>query len=131
MNLIDSSVWIEWIRGAGSPACRLLGCLLQEETVCITPLIVQEVVQGARSPEALRELENPFTGLPLVYPRYRTHLDAAALYARCRWRGITVRSAIDCLIAALAVEHELPLLSSDRDFMAIAGIEPRLKLLET
>lgn len=105
MNLIDSSVWIGWIRGVENPACRLLGHLLREEAVCVTPLIVQ----GARSPVALRELEAHFSGLPVVFPRYQTHLDAAAL----------------------AVEHELPLLTNDRDFMAIADIEPRLKLLET
>jgi len=128
--LIDSSVWIEWIRGSDSAACGHLRRLLQEDAACVTPVIVQEIVQGARSADALRELEARFAGLPLLFPRYETHLDAARLYARGRWRGITIRSANDCLIAALAVEHELPLLTRDRDFETIAQVEPRLLLLD-
>lgn len=55
-----------------------------------------------------------------------THAAAGALYARCRWAGITPRSPHACLIAQLAVEHGVPLLHDDRDFEAIAGVETRL-----
>jgi predicted nucleic acid-binding protein len=51
------------------------------------------------------------------------------LYARCRWRGITIRSPNDCVIAACAIEAGDSLLHADRDFEAIAAIEPRLQLL--
>ena len=84
MNSIDSSVWIGWIRGTDDAASRLLGRLLRKHAVCVTPLIVQEVAQGTRTPAALNELEAWFTDLPLLFPRYETHLEAAALYARCR-----------------------------------------------
>ena len=58
---------------------------------------------------------------------HETARHAALLYARCRWRSITIRSPNDCLIAACAIEAEQPLLHADRDFERIASIEPRLK----
>jgi len=60
----------------------------------------------------------------------RAARDAAHLYARCRWAGVTPRSANDCLIAVLAMEASLPILHQDRDFPAIAKIEPRLALID-
>jgi predicted nucleic acid-binding protein len=60
---------------------------------------------------------------------HETAREAALLYARCRWQGITIRSPNDCLIAACAIEAGLPLLHADQDFGHIASIEPRLQLL--
>jgi predicted nucleic acid-binding protein len=51
---------------------------------------------------------------------------AARIYSRCRKAGFTIRSTIDCLIAQIAIEQELPLLHSDRDFDQIAAIVPEL-----
>ncbi|TLY75301.1 MAG: PIN domain nuclease [Gammaproteobacteria bacterium] len=63
----------------------------------------------------------------LVEPDARTAARAAAhLYARCRWAGVTPRSADDCLIAVHAIDGRMPLLHRDRDFVLIAGIEPKL-----
>ena len=53
----------------------------------------------------------------------------AHLYARCRWAGITPRSANDCLIATHAIFAGVPLLHHDRDFNLIAGVEPNLTLV--
>ena len=55
--------------------------------------------------------------------------EADHLYARCRWAGLTPRSANDCLIAVHAIRNGIPLLHCDRDFEDIAQIEPRLRLL--
>ena len=50
------------------------------------------------------------------------------MYFDCRRAGFTIRSAIDCLIARVALEHELMLLHDDRDFEKIVGIVPDLAL---
>lgn len=55
--------------------------------------------------------------------------NAALLYARCRWQGITIRSLNDCLIAACAIESDMPLLHADRDFLTLASIDKRLQLI--
>ena len=60
----------------------------------------------------------------LRQPRF----EASRLYASCRRAGKTPRSSNDCLIARIAVEHDLHLLEDDRDFEAIATVEKGLKL---
>ena len=47
-------------------------------------------------------------------------LDAATIYRELRWRGVTIRSQIDVLIAAAALRLGLPVLHHDRDFAQIA-----------
>lgn len=47
-------------------------------------------------------------------------LDAAAIYRELRRRGITIRSMVDALIAAVAIRIDVPVLHRDRDFGAIA-----------
>ena len=51
-----------------------------------------------------------------------SHREAAFIYFRCRQAGVTVRSAIDCLIACVAIEHDLILLHDDRDFENMSGV---------
>ena len=67
--------------------------------------------------------------MAVLMPSRRTFADAGALYARCRWAGITPRSPHDCLIAQTAIANGVALLYDDRDFELIAGLEPRLRLL--
>ena len=49
-------------------------------------------------------------------------LQAADLYRASRRAGLTVRSGVDCLIAASAIRHHLEVLHHDRDYDAIAKI---------
>ncbi len=129
MNLIDTGVWIDWINGRYSPATDRLDASLEREEAVLLPVILQEILQGARSEQAFRALEAQFAKVPRLPVPPRCFNQTAWLYARCRWRGLTIRSPHDCLIAASAVEHGVPLLTLDRDFLAIAQVEPRLVLL--
>ena len=47
---------------------------------------------------------------------------AVDIYRRTRRIGLTVRSSVDCLIAACAVRHHLTVVHRDRDFAAIAKV---------
>ena len=46
--------------------------------------------------------------------------DAALLYRLCRREGDTVRKLIDCLIAAVAIGADIPILHNDNDFDLLA-----------
>ncbi len=127
--LVDAAVWIDWIRGRETVATRLLDIALDKGDVVLAPVIVQELLQGARDEPSLDELKAMLSGQPMLMPSLETHVAAAEVYARCRWRGLTVRSPHDCLIACLALEHGEPLLAEDRDYRVIRQVLPDLKLL--
>lgn len=128
MILVDTSVWIDWLRGGKGEKAALLDRLLDEEDVALAPVVLQELLQGARGATELAELRASFDGLAVLLPTVKTYADAGSLFARCRWAGITPRSPHDCLIAQLAVEHGVPLLQDDKDFGLLAQVEPKLVL---
>ena len=117
MVLVDSSVWIS-LRRVGFH--DLLGG--QEPVVC--PPIIQEVLQGARSEREYRGLKEIFrTTIILESPMSLDVFEHAALiYRTARTAGFTIRSRVDCLIAACALRHGVPVFHDDRDFTAIARV---------
>ena len=131
MVLVDSSVWIDLLRDAQTPQTLALRELLLRSEAALAPVIYQEILQGAASPERYTKLKRYFRTLPFLNPAHpiETWEAAAELYMRCRLRGFTPRSPHDCLVACIAVEHKVALLHDDRDFEAIAEVESRLKFL--
>ncbi len=131
MVLVDTTVWLDFLRNRDTKPVAKLKKLLQAGEAVIAPVIIQELLQGASSPENFERLRVHFAALPSLKPKgdATTHIAAAALYARCRWRRITPRSPHDCLIAQLCVEYKVPLLHDDRDFESLARVEPKLKLI--
>jgi predicted nucleic acid-binding protein len=130
--LVDSSVWIAYLRGDNLIEVDLLvEALEQGAPVWLAPPILQEVLQGADSAARFARWNRVLGELPMVIaPDAReTARSAAHLYARCRWAGVTPRSANDCLIATHAILGGMPLLHHDRDFHRIAGVEPKLMLV--
>ncbi|MEO7742252.1 MAG: PIN domain-containing protein, partial [Usitatibacter sp.] len=116
------------------PKVAILDSLLEgDDLVGVAPIILQEVLQGADSSQRFERWRREFTGLMCYLPLdpVDTHIEAARLYAACRRAGNTPRSGNDCLIARIAVEHDVPLLENDRDFEAIAMAEKRLHLLDS
>ncbi|MDQ6621218.1 MAG: PIN domain-containing protein [Pseudomonadota bacterium] len=131
MILVDTSVWIDFIRGSATePVARLRTGLDTGVAIAITPLIYQEILQGARDDKAFRDYRAYFAGQRFLHPAdpVLSQERAARLYFDCRRAGLTVRSSNDCLIAQVALEHDVPLLHDDRDFQAIAEVAPALKL---
>jgi predicted nucleic acid-binding protein len=130
--LVDSSVWIAYLRGDNLVEVALLSEALERgEPVWLAPPILQEVLQGADSPDRFTRWDRVLGELPMVIapdPREAAR-SAAHLYARCRWAGVTPRSVNDCLIATHAIHASMPLLHRDHDFGLIAGVEPKLMLV--
>ncbi|MGH3262719.1 MAG: PIN domain-containing protein, partial [Trebonia sp.] len=46
--------------------------------------------------------------------------EGARIYRACRSLGETIRSLNDCLIAAIAIRNDVPVLHRDRDYDSIA-----------
>jgi len=130
--LVDSSVWIDLLRDRSTRAVVALRKLLDAGAAALSPVVYQEILQGAASAPHFERLRAYFSTLPFLVPAHpvRSYERAAHLYARCRWLGLTPRSHTDCLIAQTAVDQETALLAHDRDFDMIARAEPRLTLYE-
>ncbi len=130
--IADTSAWVEFLRATGSRCdLRLRKAFRAEQAVWMPAVVLQELLQGARNPAQFTRLEaqlGRLPGLDDMKPR-DVAVDAAMLYARCRWQGVTVRSPNDCVVAALAIASDLPVLARDRDFEFIASVEPALRLV--
>ena len=125
MILVDTSVWIQML--AGRP-----GYDMREEDLPLfatCPPVLQEIVQGLRPGAESETFRRAFLAIPVLGDPLplSTFLAAADIYRQGRRKGITIRSSVDCLIAAIAIEQKVPVWHRDRDFAAIA----RFTALET
>ncbi|MEN8151606.1 MAG: PIN domain-containing protein [Planctomycetota bacterium] len=120
MILVDTSVWIAVFRRRKPFDLEAVAAF--EEVVTCLP-VIQEVLQGFREEAAFRAAEEAMFSLPVVETPLSEAVfrDAVALYRTGRSVGTTVRSSVDCLIAACALRHDLEVLHADRDFEAIAS----------
>jgi predicted nucleic acid-binding protein len=126
MLLVDSSVWIDVARGADTDGARFLA-QRDEEELATAGVIFQEVLQGVTDEAVYERLRGMFMGMLLLEPRdFSTYEIAAQLFRRGRAQGVTIRKPAGCLIAALALEHGALLVHNDRDFLALAQVEPSL-----
>lgn len=118
MIMIDTTVWIDYFRGIQSPEHRALERLIREgRMICVTDIIQTEILQGVRSDDQYAKTRHFLQRLPCLTAKApATFLHAAELYRRCRKRGATIRSTVDCLIAAVCLEARTPLLHHDADF---------------
>ena len=122
MTLVDTSIWIEVFR---RPRPLDLTAVVELDEIVTCLPVVQEVLQGFRDERAYRVARDAMLSLPTVEsPLASDVVLEAGLYRAARNRGLTVRSSVDCLIAACALRHDLDVLHRDRDFDAIAHVSP-------
>ena len=119
MILIDTSAWVEFLRDTGSNVCVRVDVALDGD-IAVCDTVRMEVLAGAHD-EGHLEMLRRLLAMAVVLPTEPAHYDdAAALFRRCRSEGETVRRLIDCLIAAVAVRADVPVLHRDRDFDVLA-----------
>jgi predicted nucleic acid-binding protein len=115
MLLVDTSVWIEHLRGTNSRAARTMTELLDDrETLTTTEPIAMELLAGATSARGLAQLERLVAGLSMLpLDPGRDYCDAAAIFRATRSAGRTVRRLNDCLIAQVALRNDVTLVHRD------------------
>jgi predicted nucleic acid-binding protein len=124
-TIVDSSAWIELFNHGDSPTGSQVAGLVERDDVLITGLIRCEVLVGFRSDSKFRRVRDSLDNYESLDDGEDAVRDRAIeIYRRCRKKGVTVRSLVGCLIAAAALEHDLPILHRDRDFDAIASVFP-------
>jgi predicted nucleic acid-binding protein len=121
MLLVDTSVWIEVFKRPSRFQLESVADL--DEVVTCLP-VIQEVLQGFREEHAFRIAREAMFALPVLESPLRREVfeEAAQLYRTARRSGVTVRSGVDCIIAACAIRHGIPVLHYDRDFSLLAKV---------
>lgn len=117
MILVDSSVWIDYFRGAKSPQADLLDEFLGSRPLVVGDLILAEVLQGFQNDRDFNRARRLLTSFPVINIVDQDIAVAAAKNFRAlRSLGITVRKTIDSLIATQCIQSGMILLHNDKDF---------------
>ena len=131
MVLVDTTVWIDFFAGRDTDQVAALGRRLDgREDICVCGVVLTEVLQGIREDRDYRRTKESFANLLFLPMGRESFVNAAELYRSLRKQGVTIRKPVDCMIAAVAIEHTVPLLHNDRDFEAIAAYS-ELKVIDT
>jgi len=125
--LVDSSVWIDYFRGARNrPVEQLLAWLQGGKATVnlgVADLVVFEVMRGFAAPKEQNRAKALLLDLDVVEIGGRDNaLLAAEHYSALRAQGYTVRSPIDVLLASYCIRHGHMLLHRDADFDVIAAL---------
>ncbi len=116
-TLVDSSVWIDFFNGRDSPEALHFKGNLRRERFLVADLVLLEVLQGFRSDLEFERARDAMLKFQVVSLGSRqAAIRSAQNYRRLRAQGVTVRSAIDCLIASFCIANDCRLLHSDRDY---------------
>ena len=127
MILVDSSVWIDYFRGARNrPVEQLLTWLKGGDATVdlgVADLVVFEVMRGFASPKERKRAHDLLLALDVVeIGGLNNALLAAEHYSALRAQGYTVRSPIDVLLASFCIRHGHMLLHRDADFDVMAAL---------
>lgn len=122
MTLVDTSAWVEYLRGTGSEThLQLRHLITSGHTLHTTDVVMMEVLAGGRDDAHVTRLSQLLARCDFVPVAGLADFEtAASLYRKCRRAGETVRVLTDCLIAAVAMRAGVDLLHGDKDFEALA-----------
>ena len=123
MVLVDTSVWIEVFRRGST---FLLESVVDPDDIVTCLPVIQEVLQGFGDERGYRVARESMLALPILEDPLTLHAyeRAVDLYRHGRRAGKTLRSSVDCLIAACALSYDAEVLHCDRDFDTIATVSP-------
>jgi hypothetical protein len=130
--VVDTSVWIDYFNGYPSwQAERLIKAISDNEEIILPGIIQTEILLGFSNDKQANKVANILSAFdPPKDLKNDDYQQAAKIYRTCRKNGKTIRSTIDCLIAAMCLRENLELLSKDRDFDVIAQYFPLINVTQ-
>ena len=121
MIVVDSSVWIEYLRTPDSQHGRALDSLLDRKEALVTGVVIAEVVQGVRSAQQRTAVADYLLRLPYSDLSKEGWSHAGELAYQMRRQGQTPGLA-DLAIATVAIEGGHELYTLDADFQRVPGL---------
>jgi predicted nucleic acid-binding protein len=119
MVIVDTTVWVDYLRGERNAESDWLHRQLEHQRIGLTDLILCEVLQGVRNDRTFLHVRRELLGFAIFENGGSEIAIAAAQNFRAlRERGRTVRKTIHCLIATFCIRGRHALLHRDRDYEA-------------
>ncbi len=125
--LVDTSAWIDFFRRKDPELHELAASLLREGYAAVTGVITLELFRGAKTKRELNVISDLLETVHMVFESSSTHEDAGKMGYELARKGQTL-AVVDLIIAQIALENDLSLLTLDKHFLTISESFP-LKLL--
>ena len=120
--LVDSSAWIDFLRG-DKKAIERVDPLLADGRAGTTGPIYAEVISEAKERPGFERLGRLFRSLPWLVPPASAWEQVAGVRFTLARQGVQAH-LVDLLIAVTALEAGHSVLTRDRDFEVIARVLP-------
>jgi hypothetical protein len=118
--LVDSTVWIDFLNARQTEQTQKFKQGIQNhDAICYCGFVLAEVLQGIRDEKQLVAAKRQFENLVYLEDDRSTFELGATIYRELRRQGMTVRNSMDCLIAAVVIQHGVNFLENDRDYKFI------------
>ena len=122
--MVDTSVWIEFLRDKTGKTVRAFRERIGIENCVFCRFTQLELLQGSKDEMEWKRLDDYLSTQFYLEATEETWREAARIYFELRRKGITLSSPVDCCIAQIAIESKILLLHRDEDFERIARIRP-------
>jgi hypothetical protein len=118
--LVDSSVWIDLLSGRKTAQTqRLKQGIQNDDEICYCGFVLTEVLQGVKDEKEFASVKRQFESSIYLDDDRSTFEFGATIYRELRRKGVTIRNSVDCLIAAVVIQHGVLFLENDRDYKFI------------
>ena len=122
MVIVDTSVWVAYLRTLAGSESQGLDGLLERGDVLMTGFVMAELLQGVRSAQQMRALASRLSRLPYEDLDQDGWISVGALAFQLRMQGQTLGLA-DLAIAVLALEGGHKVYTLDTDFQRVPGLQ--------
>lgn len=117
MMIVDSNVWINFFNNNLTNEVNILiDAMTNDDNIAYSGVILTEVLQGFRHDKDYESAKTIFEDFTFLEMAKTDFILSARIYRQLRKKGITIRKPIDCMIAAISLNNDIPLLHNDRDF---------------
>ncbi|MBI4824990.1 MAG: PIN domain nuclease [Nitrospirae bacterium] len=117
--LVDTTVWVAYLRGGDASLKDRLGALVREDRVFMSEIVLTEILRGAKSDKDYAILREDFLALPQLAVTRDVWETAWHTAYHLRKRGVTT-PLTDTLIASVCIHYKCSLIHADKHFNLIA-----------
>ena len=122
MVVVDTSVWVDYLRNPQSGSGRAMDLLLFRGEVSMVGMVLSEILQGARTDSEFAALRDRLIALEFLEVTLETWIKVGEIALELRRLGSQV-PLTDLTIAAVAMQHNQSVYTLDQHFQRVPGLE--------